>query len=125
MTKQEFTFRRPTVLSGWIRENLPSSTTGFRVYDIDWIILNWETKQFMLLEEKVHGYQVNETQGEVFNFVHKVLTEGIKSWPDWKYKGFYSVIFENKTFEDGKCYFGNRNSMVEVTQEELKKLLSI
>jgi hypothetical protein len=124
-TKLEFTYRRPTFLSEWFKLNLPDSNTGFRVYDIDWIIFNKTTKKFMLLEEKVNGKTVNATQGEVFNFLHQVIIEGIKSKPDWEYLGYHLISFENKTLYDGKCFFGNGHSMEEITEQELILKLSI
>lgn len=39
MTKQENTYLRDFIFSGWIRNNFPDSSTGFMVSDID-IITN-------------------------------------------------------------------------------------
>ena len=37
-TKKEFTYRRPTYLSDWYKDNLPDSSTGLLITDIDWLI---------------------------------------------------------------------------------------
>jgi len=34
-------------MSDWVRENLPDSSTGFLVSDLDFILENWKTKNII------------------------------------------------------------------------------
>ena len=45
MTRQENTGIRDLTFSGWVRENLPNSATGFMVTDIDFYMYNYKTKK--------------------------------------------------------------------------------
>ena len=120
-TKKEFTTKRPTYLSAWYRDNLPDSSSGLLITDIDWLFFNHITKRFMLIEEKTNGAQVAFPQSKIFTFLHNVILEGIKNNADYQYMGFHTIVFENTTFENGKCYWDNE----EITADELIAKLSI
>ena len=118
MTKPEYTFIRNNYFSLWIRENLPDSSTGFVVSDIDIILYDWNLKKIMLLEVKLKNKQIEKWQINLFNNLHKWISKGICD--SWQYLGFHSVIFENTNFIDGKVFFDNK----EIIEEELKEKLS-
>ena len=120
-TRLEFTYRRPTYLSQWYKENLPPSSTGLLITDIDWLLYNHITKRFMLIEEKTNGANVEFPQSKIFTFLHNVIKEGIKNNADYQYMGFHTIVFENYTFDDGKCFWDGE----EITQDELIAKLSI
>lgn len=118
MTRREFSGKRDLTVSGWIRENLPDSSTGFLVSDLDFILYNYKTKRIMLLEVKQHGKEMATWQNNLFKNLALWISKGIDK--DWNFLGFHSIKFENTDFKDGKCYYDHQ----EITEEELKHLLN-
>jgi hypothetical protein len=118
MTRQELTNTRDLTFSGWIRNNLPDSSSGYMVSDLDFILYNYKTKQIMLVEVKTRNAELKTWQYNMFNNIEKWLEKGIDS--DWNFLGFHVIQFENTCFEDGKCFFDNK----ETTEIELKSILS-
>ncbi len=118
MTRPEFSNTRDLTMSHWIRENLPDSSTGFLVSDLDFIMENYKTKNLMLLEVKTRNADLKEWQRRLFENLDRWLKKGIDE--DWTYLGFHTLKFENTCFADGKCFFDNK----QITEEKLKELLS-
>jgi len=104
-------------MSGWIRKNLPDSSLGFMVTDLDFILYNYNTKKFMLLEVKTRNAQLRKWQENIFNNLSKWVKQGIDK--DWTYLGFNVIKFESTFFNDGKVYWNNQ----ETTEEDLIKKL--
>lgn len=55
MTRPERTGKRSLDFSLWIRKNLRGSAQGLVLQDLDWIMLNYRTGLFLLLEVKTHS----------------------------------------------------------------------
>lgn len=119
MTRKEITNTRELNFSRWVRERLPDSSTGFLASDLDFILENYKTKKIMLLEIKTRNTELKTWQKILFNKIDSWLRKGIDN--DWQYLGFNVVKFENTFFNDGKCYFNDK----EVTEKELSYLLSL
>ena len=107
MTRQEFSNVRDLTFSGWIRKNLPDSSSGYLVTDLDFILQNYKTKKIMLLEIKTRKSDLKEWQKRLFRNLHRWIDKGIDN--DWEYLGFHIVQFENTCFADGKCFFDYKN----------------
>jgi len=45
MTRKEFSNIRDLTFSQWIRNNLPDSSCGYMVSDLDFILQNYKTKK--------------------------------------------------------------------------------
>jgi len=120
MTQQEITGSRKGDLkfSQWIRDNLPDSSFGFMVTDLDFILYNYNTKKIMLLELKMRNANLKKWQENIFNNLSKWIKKGIDN--DWTYLGFNIIKFQNQFFNDGDCYLNNRK----ITEIELKLFLS-
>lgn len=118
MTRQEFSHNRDLTFSGWIRQNLPDSSTGFMVSDLDFIIQNYKTKKIMLLEIKTRNTDLKYWQSNLFNNLDKWIKRGIDN--DWRYLGFHIIKFENTCFNDGQVYFDGELK----SEKELVNLLS-
>lgn len=118
MTRPEYSNTRELKMSHWIRENLPDSSTGFLVSDLDFIIENYKTKNLMLLEIKTRNAELKQWQKKLFSNLDKWIKKGIDE--DWNYLGFHLIKFENTFFTDGKCWFDNKI----ITEDKLKELLS-
>lgn len=122
MTRQEQTGERDLTFSGWIRKNLPDSSTGFMVSDLDFILWNYKTRRMMLVEVKTHRAKMRFWQENLFNVLDELLvisTRLIK--PPIDYRGFHCVRFEKTGFQDGRCMFDKQI----VDESQLKAILSM
>jgi hypothetical protein len=119
MTRKELTGTRNLNFSGWIREKLPDSATGFSVSDLDFILWNWKHKKVMFLEIKTRNSRPRPNQKEMWRNLNRWVSKGIDE--DWSYLGFHLITFEKTFFDDGKCFL-NYN---EINEENLIKFLSL
>jgi hypothetical protein len=121
MTRQEQTNTRSLVFSGWIRNKLPASNTGFCVTNQDWVLWNWKERKLMFLEEKT----CNGKLATWFNkLIHDVLHPAISKYSkenEIDYRGYHLIQFENEGPEDGKILLDYR----EVSEQELIDFLSM
>jgi hypothetical protein len=106
MTRQEFLHNRDLSFSGWIRKNLPDSSEGFMVSDLDFILQNWKTKKIMLIEVKTRNAELRSWQYNLFSNLDKWIKKGIDA--NWMYLGFHIVKFENTCFDDGLVFFDDK-----------------
>ena len=118
MTRKELTNKRDLTFSGWIREKLPDSSSGFMVSDLDFILSNYKTKKIMLLEIKTRLANLKTWQRNLFEQLSGWLEKGMDS--DWQYLGFNVVYFTGTNFTDGDVFFNKQS----VTEDELIKILS-
>ena len=119
MTRKEVTGIRDLTFSGWIREKLPDSKTGFSVSDLDFILWNWRTKKVMMLEIKTRNSKPRTGQKIMWQNINKWIDNGIDN--DWNYLGFHLIQFENTNFDDGKCFLNYK----EIKEQELINFLSL
>ncbi len=116
---------KQTEFSLWLRNRLPDNVTsirdndpidsknGFITTDIDFIWMNYKTNEWMILEEKTHNREVPFAQRNILTMLHNIAKN------DPKYKGLYSIRFENTNPEDGRIYVNSK----EVSKEDFIKLL--
>ena len=119
MTRQEKHGIRDIYFSQWIRRSLPDSSTGFSVSDIDFMLWNWKTKSFALLEIKCRNVEPSVGQYKMIKNVHRWIKKGLDD--NWKYYGYNLITFEGDTFENGRVYLNKK----EITEKELIKSLSL
>jgi len=118
MTTKEHTNNRDLAFSYWVRSNLPDSSTGFLVSDLDFILQNYKTKKIMLLEIKTRNADMKQWQSKLFKQIDKWIRKSIDA--EWEYLGFHLIQFENTYFDDGKVYFDRKES----NEKAIKKALS-
>ena len=120
MTRQEMTGKRNLDFSRWIRRALPDSSTGFKVSDLDFILMNEKTKKVIMIESKIYGGPRRKMawQRRMFKYIDKWLVAGMDS--DWEYLGFHWVTFGNTAPNNGTILFDDE----EVSEEKLIELLS-
>lgn len=119
MTRKEVTGFRDLTFSGWVRENLPDSKTGFMASDLDFFLWNYKTKKLIMLELKTYGRKPKRWQEIMWLNMEKWITNGIDS--DWEFRGYHLIQFEKTNFENGKCYLDGK----EITEKELIEFLSL
>lgn len=121
MTRQEVTNTRDLRFSGWIRTNLPDSATGFMVSDIDFLLFNFKTNIWIMLEIKTRSAKLRHWQREMYNNLDEIISAGVNALGNKiEWRGVHVVTFENTFFDDGKCYLDDH----EISEEELKYYLS-
>jgi hypothetical protein len=122
MTRQEQTGYRDLTFSGWVRENLPDSSTGFMASDLDFILWNYKTRKLMLLEVKTHKAKMRVWQQKLFTVLDQILQKGCVMLENpIEYLGFHCVRFENTDFYNGRCMLDDSI----VTEQELIQFLSM
>jgi hypothetical protein len=122
MTKQETHGIRSNRLSNWIRQNCPDSSTGFQAYDLDFILLNYKTKEVQILEEKLRNANPSFSQRMMLKKLNSWISAGIKQDEEgWTYHGCHLVQFSKEGPEDGSEIRINHKL---TTLEQLKKFLS-
>jgi hypothetical protein len=119
MTRQEQTFVRDLGFSQWIRKSLPDSATGFLVTDLDFILFNYKTKKFMLIEVKSRSTRIKIWQQSIFRLMDEWISGGMRD--GWTNLGFHVIMFENTNFSDGAVYLDD----LEVSENTLKNFLSV
>jgi hypothetical protein len=119
MTRKEQTGVRDLTFSGWIRQKLPDSSTGYSVSDLDFVLWNWKTKKIMLIELKTRNSYPRMNQKKMWHNIHKWIKNGIGD--GWLYYGFNLIKFENTSFDDGRVWFNKQT----VSETELIKILSM
>jgi len=105
-------------MSDWTRKNLPDSSLGFMVTDLDFILSNYKSKKIMLLEIKTRNSNIKEWQKRIFINLNRWIAKGIDE--GWEYLGMHLIRFENTNFDDGLVYFDNKV----LSEQELKDKLS-
>jgi len=125
MTKPEITGVRDLTFNQWIKDNLPDSSTGLMVTDIDFVLYNYKTKRLMILEVKTRNKIIETWQEILYKNFHKWLKTGVDS--GWEYRGAYLIRFENTSFKDGRCYITSfeKNITKQVSEQGLMKFLSM
>jgi len=121
MTRKEKTGNREHDLffSKWIRKNLPDSYTGYRCYDVDFVLWNKNTKKVMFIELKSFNADTKPDQHFILKKLNKWISIGIDE--DWTYKGLHLIQFEKFNFENGKCYLNRKL----INEKELIAFLSL
>lgn len=109
------------IFNDWVRENCPDSESGFMASDVDFVLMNYKTRKIMLLEIKTRSKQLAKWQRLLLNKLHKVLQAGLPIVDcDMEYLGMNLIVFENTSFDDGRCFLNH----TEISEDGLREFLS-
>jgi len=99
-----------TQFGRWLREQPEiDSDKGYIATNVDYMWRNYETGQWMLIEEKRYGAEIKHWQREMFT----LLTWCARHHP--RFRGFHIVQFEKTSPEDGKIFLdGNEITVVQL-----------
>ena len=119
-TREEQTGKRDLSLSQWIRKNLPDSSTGYLVSDLDFILYDKTNKRIMLIEAKTRNAAPRKWQSELFNLIDKMMRI---SAPEVgiEYKGWHLIQLESLDPSKGKIYLDGH----EIDEQDLIFYLSM
>lgn len=113
MTKKRYD-NHSTEFGLWLREQPEiDSKNGYLATNIDFMWSNYNTGEWMLIEEKRYMAEPREWQRKLFTILNFVCEL------DPKYKGFHYIKFERTSPEDGKMYLDKK----EVSRDELIEFL--
>lgn len=99
----------------WLRQQPEiDSAKGYVTINIDYVWLNYNTGEWMFIEEKRYGHQPKRYQRSIFKILHFVAKQ------DPKYRGFYLIVFENTSPDDGKIFINHKQA----TRQDLIDLLT-
>lgn len=103
-----------TPFSNWLRRQKElDSKFGFVTTDIDYLWYNYKTKEYMIIEEKRYNSEMSKCQKELYMILHNNCLDDIN------YKGFYKIVFEQTSPENGSIKI---NDLI-VTQTQLIEFL--
>lgn len=121
MTRQEQSGERSLVFSQWLKDHLPDSWDGFRVYNQDWILWDKNNKRLMLLEEKMFMKNIAaDFRTLIRTVLHPALLKYCKEI-GMEYRGYHLIQFQNTGPEDGNIFLDRKK----VSKEFLIKFLSM
>lgn len=92
---------------------------GFTFCDMDAIIRNHKKQSLTIIEIKTRGANLTYSQKVQFNEMDEFLKRGVCC--GWEYIGFFKVVFENTSFEDGKCFVNDN----ELSKDEFLTFLDV
>lgn len=123
-SNNEFISKYEQFFSNWLFQNLPSSSEWTIISNIDFVVCDYKTKKFFLLELKTKGNQMQPRQKWLYNMIHKRLWRTNTWVDDWTFVGSFCVCFSWNNFYDGSVTIQWTNIIKkEVDEETLKCLL--
>lgn len=116
MTQVEKTHLRSKAFSGWLRENLPDSSTGTLITDIDFAITNYKKNdRILFIEEKTNGKEAKAWQRGVIQDIVKCINKSGDMVAEYA-----EVTFEHYNFDDGRVWLNGSES----NEEEIKSFIN-
>lgn len=119
----EFISRYEQFFSNWLFYNLPKSSEWVIISNIDFIITDYRTKKFFLLELKTRGNQMQTRQKNLYNMIHKRLRRTNEWVDDRTFVWTYCVQFAWTNFYDGPVTIQGTNIIKKQVDEETLKCI--
>jgi hypothetical protein len=123
MSSNEFTSKYEQFFSNRLFASLPSSSEWTIISNIDYVICDYKTKKFFLLELKTRWNQMKDRQKWLYNMIHKRLWRTNEWVDDWKFVGTYCVCFAWTNFYDWPVTIQGTNVRKKQVDEETLKCL--
>ncbi len=121
MTRRENTAERSLAFSAWIRENCPSSESGYLVGNQDWIFWQFKDRKLMLCEEKTHGAVVAPWFRRLMDDVINPALAEYCERNGIRYYGYHVVRFEHTCPSDGWIWMDGEY----YTEDEFRRFLAM
>lgn len=101
--------------------DLLDSKLGFVSTNVDYMWLNRNTGEWMLVEEKRHNNQIEFPQSRSFAILDKSISTKPIFYKEkfYQYKGFHRIVFQNTNPKDGLIWLDDCN----VTENQLISFL--
>ena len=121
MSSNEFISKYEQFFSNRLFSSLPSSSEWTIISNIDYVICDYKTKKFFLLELKTKGNQMQQRQKNLYNMIHKRLRRTNEWVDDWKFVWTFCVQFAWTNFYDGPVTIRWTNILKKQVDEETLK----
>ena len=117
----EFVSRYEQFFSNWLFANLPSSSEWTIISNIDYIVADYKTKKFFILELKTKWNQMKDRQKGLYNMLHRRLINTNEGYDDRTFVGTYLIQFAWTNFYDGPVTIQGTNIIKKKIDEETLK----
>ena len=119
----EFTSKYEQFFSNWLFASLPSSAEWTIISNIDYVICDYRTKKFFLLELKTRWNQMQARQKNLYNMIHRRLWRTNEWVDDRKFVWTFCVQFAWTNFYDWPVTIHWTNIRKKQVDEETLKCL--
>lgn len=99
MSSNEFVSKYESFFQNRLFSNLPKSSEGVIISNIDFVICNYQTKKFILVELKTKGNDMKPRQKWLYNMLHRRLMH-TNDLDDRLFQGTYCIRFMGENFSD-------------------------
>lgn len=118
----EFISKYEQFFSNRLHDNLPKSTEWTLISNIDFIICNYKTKKFIMIELKTHWKRMEQRQKWLYNMLHKRLMKW-NNLDDRTFVWTYLISFIGEDFTDQVWIKGTDIKRKQIDEETLKSTL--
>ena len=123
MSSNEFVSKYEQFFSNRLFNSLPGSSEWTLISNIDYVICDYKTKKFFMLELKTKGNQMQQRQKNLYNMIHKRLRRTNEWVDDWKFVWTFCVQFAWDNFYDGPVTIQGTNILKKQVDEETLKCI--
>jgi len=117
MSRQRNNTSTNTPFSNYLYNFNGSTKVVMTIHNLDYMIVNYQLKKIMLIEEKRFNSELTYPQVEAFKIINGFMSTG--NFDGYEYCGFHQLIFENTLPTDGKMTWDN----VPIDEEKLTEIL--
>lgn len=118
----EFISKYESFFQNRLFSNLPKSSEGVIISNIDFVICNYETKKFIIIELKTKWNTMKLWQKQLYNMLHKRLMK-TNDLDDRLFQGTYCIRFMGENFSDPVFIQGTNIKEKRVDEETLRNTL--
>lgn len=102
--------------------NLPKSSEGVIISNIDFVICNYETKKFIIIELKTKWNEMKNRQKWLYNMLHRRLMH-TNNLDNRSFEGTYCIRFMGENFSDPVFIQWTNIKEKRIDEETLKSTL--
>lgn len=118
----EFISKYESFFQNRLFSNLPKSSEWVIISNIDFVICNYETKKFIIIELKTKGNEMKLRQKQLYNMLHRRLMH-TNDLDDRSFQGTYCIRFMGENFSDPVFIQWTNIKEKRVDEETLKNTL--
>lgn len=122
MSSNEFVSKYESFFQNRLFSNLPKSSEWVIISNIDFVICNYQTKKFILVELKTKGNEMKNWQKGLYNMLHRRLMH-TNDLDNRSFQGTYCIRFMGENFSDPVFIQGTNIKEKRVDEETLKNTL--
>lgn len=118
----EFVSKYESFFQNRLFSNLPKSSEGVIISNIDFVICNYKTKKFILVELKTKGNEMKPRQKWLYNMLHRRLMH-TNNLDNRSFEGTYCIRFMGENFSDPVFIQWTNIKEKRIDEETLKSTL--